>query len=110
MPGEFVVTFPSAYHGGFNTGLNCAEAVNFAPPDWLRFGSQSVQRFQSFRKQPVISHSWLLLKVGIFLPQYLNLSRDRGYVRGLLLLLCDKLCVMIYSSFAFTCFAITEMA
>jgi len=62
-PGEFVVTFPCAYHGGFNTGLNCAEAVNFASPDWLRFGSQSVQRFQSFRKQPVLSHSWLLLKV-----------------------------------------------
>jgi len=64
MPGEFVVTFPCAYHGGFNTGLNCAEAVNFAPSDWLRYGAQSVERFQSFRKQPVLSHSWLLLKVG----------------------------------------------
>jgi histone demethylase JARID1 len=67
MPGEFVVTFPCAYHGGFNTGLNCAEAVNFAPSDWLRYGSQAVERFQSFRKQPVLSHSWLLLKVG-FIP------------------------------------------
>ena len=58
-----MVTFPSSYHGGFNTGLNCAEAVNFAPSDWLRFGEASVERFRSFRKQPVLSHSWLLLKV-----------------------------------------------
>ena len=62
-PGEFVVTFPCAYHGGFNMGLNCAEAVNFAPPDWLRFGGPSVERFRSFRKQPVLSHAWLLLQV-----------------------------------------------
>ncbi len=63
MPGEFVVTFPCSYHGGFNTGLNCAEAVNFAPSDWLRFGEASVERFRSFRKQPILSHSWLLLQV-----------------------------------------------
>jgi hypothetical protein len=29
-PGEFVVTFPMAFHGGFSTGPNCGEAVNFA--------------------------------------------------------------------------------
>ena len=44
-------------------GLNCAEAVNFAPPDWLRFGGPSVERFRTFRKQPVLSHAWLLLQV-----------------------------------------------
>ena len=36
--GEFVVTFPRAYHFGFNLGLNCAESTNFALPSWVPAG------------------------------------------------------------------------
>ncbi|KAI9203893.1 uncharacterized protein BJ171DRAFT_599788 [Polychytrium aggregatum] len=63
--GEFVVTFPRAYHGGFNHGLNCAEAVNFALPDWLPHGYECVKRYMEFKKPPVFSHEELIVKLAV---------------------------------------------
>jgi len=39
--GEFVITYPRGYHAGFNTGLNCAESVNFALESWLDLGRKA---------------------------------------------------------------------
>ncbi|ODV91226.1 hypothetical protein CANCADRAFT_31936 [Tortispora caseinolytica NRRL Y-17796] len=61
-PGEFVITFPRAYHAGFNQGFNFNEAVNFAPYDWEPFGAYSVQLYKSYAKQNVFCHSKLLLE------------------------------------------------
>ena len=61
--GQFIVTFPGAYHGGFNCGLNCAEAVNLAPADWLRFGASSLARYRRYKRPCVVSHEEMLLKV-----------------------------------------------
>ncbi|XP_034558558.1 lysine-specific demethylase 4A isoform X4 [Notolabrus celidotus] len=41
-PGEFMVTFPYAYHAGFNHGFNCAESTNFATERWIEYGKQAV--------------------------------------------------------------------
>lgn len=40
--GEFIVLNAAAYHAGFNTGFNCAEAINFALESWLPVGKNSV--------------------------------------------------------------------
>lgn len=59
--GQFVITFPQAYHAGFNHGFNFNEAVNFAPEDWEPYGEAGVERLQAFRKPPCFSHDELLL-------------------------------------------------
>ncbi len=59
--GQFVITFPQAYHAGFNHGFNFNEAVNFAPEDWEPFGKAGVERLQAFRKSACFSHDELLM-------------------------------------------------
>lgn len=61
--GEFVVTFPKAYHAGFNHGLNFNEAVNFALPDWLSLGRECALHYATHRKHPVFSHDELLVTI-----------------------------------------------
>ncbi|KAF9292416.1 Lysine-specific demethylase 4B [Mortierella alpina] len=39
--GEFVLTFPFAYHSGYNLGFNCAESINFALNDWIPIGRKA---------------------------------------------------------------------
>lgn len=58
--GQFVITYPQAYHAGFNHGFNFNEAVNFAPSDWEPFGLSGVERLQLFRRQPCFAHDELL--------------------------------------------------
>lgn len=59
--GQMVITFPQAYHAGFNHGFNLNEAVNFAPADWEPFGRAGMERLRDFRRQPCFSHDELLL-------------------------------------------------
>ena len=59
--GQFVLTFPQAYHAGFNHGFNFNEAVNFAPTDWEPWGAAGVERLRAFRRYPCFSHDELLL-------------------------------------------------
>lgn len=60
FPGEFVVTFPRAFHGGFSLGPNVGEAVNFASHDWIAHGADASERYRSFSRSAVFSHDRLV--------------------------------------------------
>ncbi|PVU94787.1 hypothetical protein BB561_002253 [Smittium simulii] len=73
-PGEFVITFPQAYHSGFNQGFNFNEAVNFATSDWVPFGKKSIQIYQNHKRLPVFCHEELLCSIN---KHYLDLNFPR---------------------------------
>lgn len=59
-PGEFVVTFPRAYHVGFSHGFNCGEAANFGTPKWLEVAKEAAVRRAAMNYLPMLSHQQLL--------------------------------------------------
>lgn len=68
-PGQFVVTFPQAYHGGFSLGFNVGEAVNFAVPDWLSFGRRCADRYRLWQRPSPISRERLVMAMVSNLPE-----------------------------------------
>ncbi|PWZ22140.1 Lysine-specific demethylase JMJ706 [Zea mays] len=65
-PGEFVVTFPRAYHSGFSHGFNCGEAVNFATGEWFPLGAVASQHYALLKRIPVLPYEELLCKEATF--------------------------------------------
>lgn len=64
-PGEFIVTFPRCYHGGFSHGFNVGEAVNFAMPEWFPIGRQAIERYAGLRTAHILPHEELLCREAI---------------------------------------------
>lgn len=63
MPGEFILTFPGAYHAGFSTGLNIGEAVNFVTQSWFDYGLKCQEIYRKSREKiPVFPMEWLLIE------------------------------------------------
>ena len=72
--GEFVVTFPRAFHGGFSFGPNIGEAVNFATPDWISHGSDANERYRSYARTAVFSHDRLTFTLSHFMKEHTHES------------------------------------
>ncbi|XP_024978112.1 probable lysine-specific demethylase ELF6 isoform X2 [Cynara cardunculus var. scolymus] len=69
-PGEFVVTFPRAYHIGFSHGFNCGEAANFGTPKWLAVAKEAAVRRAAMNFLPMLSHQQLLYLLTMsFIPR-----------------------------------------
>nr|XP_043632559.1 probable lysine-specific demethylase ELF6 [Erigeron canadensis] len=69
-PGEFVVTFPRAYHIGFSHGFNCGEAANFGTPEWLSLAKEAAVRRAVMNFLPMLSHQQLLYLLTMsFIPR-----------------------------------------
>jgi len=77
--GEFMVTFPRAYHGGFNMGYNVAESCNFALTDWIPWGLMSDRWYRELGRAQVFSHPGLLV----------SLAQDSDTVETAMWLLSD---------------------
>ncbi|KAK8505692.1 hypothetical protein V6N12_038426 [Hibiscus sabdariffa] len=73
-PGEFVITFPRAYHAGFSHGFNCGEAVNFAIGDWFPLGAVASLRYAHLNRMPLLPHEELLCKEAMLLYTGLELE------------------------------------
>ncbi|XP_061343061.1 lysine-specific demethylase JMJ13 isoform X2 [Gastrolobium bilobum] len=73
-PGEFIITFPRAYHAGFSHGFNCGEAVNFAIGDWFPLGAIASRRYALLNRVPLLPHEELLCKEAMFLHTCLELE------------------------------------
>jgi hypothetical protein len=58
--GEFIVTFPRAFHAGFSLGPNCGEAVNFADTNWMPHAADANERYRTFGRPSVFSHDRLM--------------------------------------------------
>lgn len=92
-PGEFIITFPRAYHAGFSHGFNCGEAVNFAIGDWFPIGAVASQCYALLKRIPLLPYEELLCKEAILLHRKmseLNLNDPAPIIEDLHFQLCIK--------------------
>jgi hypothetical protein len=74
--GEYAITFPQAFHAGFNIGFNMAESVNFALPDWISYGRLAVDDYVAAKRGCAFSHDQLVYNGAIDKKMCEKMSMD----------------------------------
>jgi len=71
-----MITFPGAYHSGFSTGFNIAEANNLVCESWIPYSQTAYDIcWKSREKIPVYPFEWLIVE-NIWKFEYIELSKE----------------------------------
>lgn len=89
-PGEFILTFPQSFHGGFSLGYNVAEAVNFFTSECLPWMRAGMRKCRMYKRPPVFGFTQFLVTVGSRLGLHADLTaRDAELIAIELRIECD---------------------
>jgi hypothetical protein len=58
--GTFIITYPRAYHAGFNHGFNVAESVNFSPGTWIPYGRICLNNYYHTHRPTAFAHDQII--------------------------------------------------
>ena len=68
-----------------HAGFNCAEAVNFGPPDWLPWGTYVANKYRREGRSATLSHDALLIALVTAAPDVRKRLEREAKVGGRLL-------------------------
>ncbi|KAG2373043.1 hypothetical protein C9374_012889 [Naegleria lovaniensis] len=74
-PGTIVVTFPRAYHAGFNQGFNIAESVNFTSCSWLQYNRLAMSKYYECKRPTTFPSEQLIISAA---TSILSGKRQKG--------------------------------
>ena len=69
-----------------HAGFNCAEAVNFGPPDWLPWGTYVANKYRREGRSATLSHDALLIALVTAAPDVQKRLKREAKVSGRLLI------------------------
>ena len=64
------------------SGFNCAEAVNFGPPDWLPWGTYVADKYRREGRSATLSHDALLIALVAAAPDVSARLKREAQVRA----------------------------
>jgi hypothetical protein len=79
-PGQFILTYPAAYHQVANTGNNCAEACNISTPQWLEHGLFFKKCYKVQKKDDLMTDGAETPTVPVAFMLWPNLRSVRAFV------------------------------